>query len=101
MKNWSWLVVESVEVIVLFEALFAFATEKYELNWLNNQGWVVQNNVGTIVVISQLDITEGFNAKLVTKFLLNNRSQAFFVNSEPFSHSVLSFRKLCMVHVNT
>jgi hypothetical protein len=34
--------------------------------------WVVQNSVSTILVLNQLDLTEGFNARLVTKFLLNN-----------------------------
>jgi hypothetical protein len=36
------------------------------------QGWVVQNSVSTILALNQLDLTEGFNAKLVTRFLLNN-----------------------------
>jgi hypothetical protein len=40
-------------------------------------GWVVQNSVSTILALNQLDLTEGFNAKLVTKFLLNNRALVF------------------------
>jgi hypothetical protein len=36
----------------------------------DNQGPVVQRNSVTILSLNQLDLTEGFNAKLVTKFPL-------------------------------
>jgi hypothetical protein len=46
-----------------------------------NQGWVVQSSVSTILALNQLDLAEGFNAKinakLVTTFLLNNRALNF------------------------
>jgi hypothetical protein len=51
-------------------------------NLPNAQGWIVQNSifhVFTILVLESflvlsMDLTEGSNAKLVTKFLLNNQA---------------------------